>query len=64
MPKMLEYEAKDNFDGKWYPVNVLTGIIENGRVKVEWVYTGYINWIEPERIRLKHEKREEEKRNE
>lgn len=51
--EVIEYEAKDGFDGRWYPVRILTGKVENGRVKIEWTHTGYISWVEQERVRVK-----------
>jgi len=49
----IEYEAQDNFDQKWYPVHVLTGEAVNGLVKIEWTFTGFIGWVEPERVRIR-----------
>lgn len=48
----IEYEAQDSFDGNWYPAHILTGEVINSKVKIEWLATGYINWIEPERLRI------------
>lgn len=52
MTQMLEYEAQDSFDKKWYPAHILTGEVIDGKVKIEWTYTGHISWVEPARLRI------------
>jgi hypothetical protein len=50
--KRIEYEAQDSFDKKWYPAHVLTGEVVSGKIKIEWTSTGWISWVEPERLRI------------